>query len=101
MAQLNLEIVVLEGLVKEAIREGTGWDAHLERHDNIKTRLDELESQRAERNGRGKLLEVFIRNLERNKQSISEFSEKLWTVFVEHVVVGVDGGFTFTFKNGV
>ena len=87
--------------LKQAIRESTNWDAHLERHDVVKKRIEELEAQKAERTGRGKILEVFIRSLERNKQPISEFDVNLWAVFVDHVVVGVDGSFTFKFKDGI
>ena len=101
LAELNRELEVLEGLVKQAIRDGAEWDAHLQRHDSVKNRLDELEKQKAERIGRGKTLEVFIRNLERNKQPTSEFDVNLWLVFVDHVVVEVDGNFTFKFKNGI
>ena len=57
-------------------------------------------SQKAERLSRSKTIEVFINNLERSKQTITEFDESLWAAVVDCVLVEVDGKLTFTFKSG-
>jgi len=112
IAELEREIEVVEGLVKQAIysnsREAvdqTEWvernDGYLKRHTEATARLEELNQQKTERLGRSKTIEVFINNLERSKQAITEFDESLWAAVVDTVSVGEDGKLAFTFKNGV
>ncbi len=48
---------------------------------------------------RSKVIEIFIKNIE-NRNAINDWDEELWADTVESVTVGLDGKFTFKFKNG-
>jgi hypothetical protein len=111
MAELEREIEVVEGLVKQAIHSNARevidqaeWternEGFLNRHTEATSRLEELNRQKAERLGRSKTIEVFINNLECSKQVITDFDDNLWAAVVDYVSVGVDGKLTFIFKNG-
>ena len=92
---------VLDGLVRKAFQDNTDTTALLERHAEAVKRIDELEKYRAERISKSKAIGRFIRTMEKSEVSITTFDESVWTAVVDYAVVGVDGGITFRFKNGV
>ena len=111
IAELEQEVEVVEGLARQAIQSNarevvdqSEWTerngVYLRRHADATKRLEELDRQKAERLGRSKTIKVFIRSLEHGKQAITEFDESLWAAAIDCVVVGIDGGLTFRFKNG-
>jgi len=111
IAELTREIEVVEELARKAISKNarevidqSEWaergGAYLKRHTDITKRLDELKKQKAERLGRSKTIEIFIRDMERAKKAVTVFDESLWTAVIDCVVVGVNGEMTFRFKNG-
>ena len=111
IAELEREVEIVDGLAWQAIQtnareviDQSEWTerngVYLKRHAEATERLEELDKQKSERLGRSKTIEVFIRNLERSKQAVAEFDENLWAAVVDCVVVGVDDGLTFRFKNG-
>ena len=111
IAELEREVEVVEGLARQAIQtnareviDQSEWTerngVYLKRHADATKRLEELDRQRADRLARSKTIEVFIRNLEKTRQAISEFDEGLWAAVIDCVVVGVDDKLTFRFKNG-
>jgi len=111
IAELEHEVEVIEGLARQAIQtnareviDQSKWiernGVYLNRHAETTKRLEELDEQKAKRLGRSKTIAVFIRDLERSNQVITEFDEGLWAAVIDCVVVGVDGNLTFRFKNG-
>lgn len=111
IAELEREVEVVEGLAKQAIQSNarevidqSEWTErngiYLNRHAEATKRLEELDRQKADRLGRSQTISVFIRNLERSEQVLTEFDESLWAAVIDCVVVGVDGGLTFRFKDG-
>jgi DNA invertase Pin-like site-specific DNA recombinase len=111
ITELEGEIEVVEGLARQAIQSNARevidqsiWTerngVYLKRHADATMRLEELDQQRSDRIARTKTIELFIRNLEKTNQVISEFDESLWAAVVDCVVVGTDGSLTFKFKNG-
>ena len=112
LAEVRSEIEVVSELSRKAIYENartamsqSEWsernNSYLERHKQASQRLEELEAQKRERFGRGKVLESFIRDIQSRELAITEFDEKLWLAVVDHVVVGRDGSMTFKFRNGM
>ena len=111
IAELEREVEVVEGLARQAIQSNarevidqSEWTerngVYLNRHAEATKRLEELDGQKADRVGRSKTIEVFIRNLERTNNAVTEFDESLWSAVIDYVAVGTDGKLTFRFKNG-
>jgi hypothetical protein len=111
IAKLEREVETVEGLARQAIQQNAREvidqseltehnGLYLKRHAEATKWLSELDRQRAERLGRSKTLTVFIRNLEKNGQTIIVFDESLWAAVVDYVTVGADGGLAFRFRNG-
>jgi len=59
-----------------------------------------LEAQKRERLGKDKILEGFIREIQKRELAITEFDERLWLAVIDQVKVSRDGSITFKFKNG-
>jgi len=111
IAELEREVEMVEGLARQAIQtnareviDQSEWTErngiYLNRHAEATKRLEELDKQKADRVGRSKTIEVFILNLERTNNAVTEFDESLWAAVTDHVAVGTDGRLTFRFKNG-
>jgi DNA invertase Pin-like site-specific DNA recombinase len=111
IAELKCEIEVVEGLAQQAIRinareavDQSEWSErngkYLGRYAEATKRLKELDKLKAERLGKSKVLEVFIRDIGKQAAVITGWDEGLWVATVESVTVGVDGKLTFRFKNG-
>lgn len=65
------------------------------------TRLKGLQSQKATKLSRKKLLDGLVNVLEENGILIDKFDERLWRLMVEKATVGTDGKLTFTLRNGM
>jgi site-specific DNA recombinase len=112
LAELHREIEVVAELSRKAIYENarnavnqSEWSerntVYLERHRRATSSVDELEAAKRERVGRGKILDGFIRDIEKRPSVLAEFDEQLWLSVIDQVVVGRDGGMKFRVKNGV
>ena len=111
LAELFREIEVVTELSRKAIYENartavdqTEWaernNAYLERHREASERVDELETAKRERIGKGKILEGFIKDIENRPLAIDDFDEKLWLAVIDQMTVDRDGSMAFRFKNG-
>jgi len=111
LAELRREIVVVTELSRKAIYENARsavnqreWsernNGYLERHRKATERIDELETEKRERLGKGKVFEGFIRDIGSRPLALTEFDDKLWTAVIDRLTVGRDGTMTFRFKNG-
>ncbi len=112
VAEVRSELEVVSELSRKAIYENartalsqSEWSerngGYLERHRRATERVDELETMKRERLGKGKMLEGFIRDIEKRPDVLTEFDEALWLAVVDRVEVGRDGGMRFRFRNGV
>jgi DNA invertase Pin-like site-specific DNA recombinase len=111
IAELEQEVEVVEGLARQAIQtnareviDQSEWSErngkYLNRHAEATKQLEALDKLKAERLGKSKVLEVFIRDIKKQAAVITDWDESLWAATVESVTVGVDGKLTFKFKNG-
>jgi DNA invertase Pin-like site-specific DNA recombinase len=89
LAELRNEIDVVTELSRKAIYENartavnqTEWaernNAYLERHRKASERVDKLETAKRERLGKAKIIEGFIRDIEKRPLALTEFDDKLW-----------------------
>lgn len=108
---LERELELCENIAHQAIQinaretiDQSEWNqkngAYLTRHSTVRERLEELNKQKATLVGKSKTLEIFIRDIEKSEQAITDWDENLWLATVQSVTVGLDGGLKFTFKNG-
>lgn len=106
------ELEVVAELSRKAIYENartalsqSEWSerngGYLERHRQASQRAEELEAQKRERLGKGKILEGFIRDIQSRPLAVTEFDEELWLAVVDKAMVKRDGSMSFRFKNGV
>lgn len=72
-----------------------------ERYDNAKARFDEVAEQIADKNARKETVELFIKNLKKQTEPITEFDECLWLSMVDFVTVNSKEDIQVTFKNGI
>ena len=61
---------------------------------------DRLKGIRAERERQDQAMALFIRTLKKQPEVLDAWSDTIWTVMVERVLVHKDGGLTFGFYNG-
>ena len=105
------ELEVVAELSRKAIYENartalsqSEWsernNGYLERHRQASQRAEELEAQKRERLGKGKILEGFIRDIRSRELAVTEFDEELWLAVVDKAMVNRDGAMSFRFKNG-
>lgn len=73
----------------------------VDRYDNAKARLDEINNQIADKNTRKEAIELFMRNLKKQSEPITAFDESLWLSMVDYATVNSKEDIQVTFKNGV
>jgi hypothetical protein len=111
LTELQREVEVVSELSRKAIYENartavnqTEWakrnNAYLERHRKASERVYELEVAKRERIGKAKIIESFIRDIEKRPLAITEFDDKLWLAVVDTATVSRDGTMAFKFRNG-
>jgi len=75
-------------------------DKYIERHRKALNRLESLEEQKRQRQGKRQIINGFIKGLQEQKDFLMEFDESLWNALVEKVLVSTDGTCTFCLKDG-
>ena len=109
--QQHEETQVVAELVKAAAQENASTaqsqDAYLQKYEALTKRyetaaaeLERLKGIRAERERQDQAMALFIRTLKRQPEVLDMWSDTIWTVMVERVLVHKDGGLTFRFYNG-
>ncbi|MCL2508106.1 MAG: recombinase family protein [Oscillospiraceae bacterium] len=111
IAELEREAEVAAELSRKAIYENARTaqnqeefnernNGYLNRQRATMERIESLEVEKRRRQHKGRILETFIRNLEKSPEALTEFDEKLWTVSVDRVTVTTDGRLIFRFLDG-
>lgn len=72
----------------------------VKRYDSIKSKIDELNTTIADKKARKAELELFMKNLKKQENVITEFDEWLWLAMVECVTVYAKEDVRVEFKNG-
>ena len=85
----------------ESLMHSKRYNGLVERYEKAKARFDEVTETIAQRSAKGERLAGFIRTLEAQGEPVAEFDERLWGAMVEYVTVGVDGGLTVVFRDGM
>ena len=62
--------------------------------------MDQLKEIRTMRERQDQAMALFIRTLKKQPGGLDTWSDTIWTVMVERVLVHKDGGLSFGFYNG-
>ena len=106
IAETEREIEVLEALARRSILTEASetspdkGNPYLQKLDKARKHQAELEESKWEKQNKNRLLDNFIRNIERSGKSISDFDDRLWAAAVDKVTVQPDGTLVFRFKDG-
>lgn len=73
----------------------------VEKYDSIKAKVDELIATIADKKARKAELELFMKNLKKQENVITEFDEGLWFATVERMTVYGKDDVRVEFKNGI
>lgn len=110
--ELENEMNVAAELMQESINENARkaqnqteynkrYNGLVERYDNAKARFDEISHKIADKNARKESVELFVKNLKKQTEPITEFDECLWLSMMEYVTVNSKDDIQVTFKNGI
>lgn len=77
------------------------YDSLVERYENAKQHLKEINSQIADRCTKRENIEVFMQTLQKQKKLLTKFDENLWNATVDCLIVHSAAEFIFRFKDGM
>jgi regulator of replication initiation timing len=110
-ATLNDEIEVLEGMAKKCIEENATtaieqsayqerFNALLARDNAAKERLKEIEEKKLDRTAKRGAISAILQMLKKHDDIVTEFSDELWYMTVEKMLVQKDGRIDVHFRDG-
>jgi len=108
---LQEELNVAAELIHQCIHENahvaldqgeyqTRYDALAERFDKTKERLEEVGNAITERQAKREKIEMFLSELKKHDEVVTQFDENLWYSLVDHATVFNKEDVRFTFKDG-
>ena len=71
------------------------------RYQELQAKVDTLEAEKRNRQGRIKRFEVFIQALKKQQGDLSDFDDDTWLAVIETVLVRPDRKLVFRFANGM
>lgn len=71
------------------------------RHEKLKTKLEELLSERLKKESLEIKMRAFLKTLNRSKNEIDKWDERIWMLMVESGTVHRNKNITFKFNNGL
>lgn len=110
-SRLQEEVNVVAELIQQCVRENahvaldqeeyqTRYRGLGERFDGTKARLDEVERGIKEKQAQKEKIELFLEELKRQEDVVTEFDENQWYSLVDFVTVFNKEDIRFTFKDG-
>ena len=112
LSRLGDELEVVTGLTQKWVEENartaqnqddfmTRYREYDTRHQELQSKIDSLEEEKRNRQGRIKRFEVFIQALKKQHGELTVFDEDTWLAVIETVLVKPDGKLVFKFANGM
>ena len=109
---LGDELEVVAGLTQKWVDENartaqdqddfmTKYREYDARYQELQAKVDTLEAEKRNRQGRIKRFEVFIQALKKQQGELSDFDDDTWLAVIETVLVRPDGKLVFRFANGL
>ena len=75
-------------------------DELVTKYNDVSNRITELKAEKEARKKQHTVLTAFVDKMERQHETLTEFSENLWLAVVEKATVYADGRLVFTLMNG-
>lgn len=105
------ESEVVAGLIQKAVEENARkamdqgefnkrYTSLCERYEGARNRLVEIDDIRLERGAKRTKIALFLEELEKHEDLVTEFDEELWYTTVDFVTVYEDKRMVFTFRDG-
>ena len=112
LSRLGDELDVVVGLTQRWVDENartaqdqddfmTKYREYDARYQELQAKVDALEVEKRNRQGRVKRFEVFIQALKKQQGELSDFDDDTWLAVIETVLVRPDGKLVFRFANGL
>lgn len=112
LSRLGDELDVVVGLTQKWVDENartaqdqddfmTKYREYDARYQELQAKVDALEVEKRNRQGRVKRFEVFIQALKKQQGELSDFDDDTWLAVIETVLVRPDGKLVFRFANGL
>ena len=112
LERLGDELEVVAGLTQKWVDENartaqdqddfmTKYREYDARYQELQAKVDALEVEKRNRQGRVKRFEVFIQALKKQQGELSDFDDDTWLAVIETVLVRPDGKLVFRFANGL
>lgn len=110
--QVKDEMVIVTELVSKLIQENAKTNMSLEeynlkyanlveRYNKLQKKQDSILDQMNKRRSQEVKMKVFVNNLEKINDKVSEWNENIWNLVVEHATVHRDSNMTFKFISGL
>ena len=111
LERLGDELEVVAGLTQKWVDENartaqdqddfmTKYREYDARYQELQAKVDTLEVEKQNRQGRVKRFEVFIHALKKQHSELTQFDDGTWLAVIETVLVRPDGKLVFRFANG-
>jgi len=109
--RLQGELELVDELIQRAIEENARvaqdqqaykrhFDELIEKQENLKNQLDDIDGQISSRVSRCAAMRQFISTLKKQEGLASEFDPTLWGILLDHVTIHSKDDVRFTFKDG-
>ena len=106
------ELDVIVGLIEKCVNENASvaleQDAYNARYNSLVEKYkaaeevyNKLLSEKERRISKAEEIRIYMKNLEKAENPISEFDEKLWLMMTLHAIAKSDGTVTFVFRDGM
>lgn len=111
-AELQNEIEIVTEMIQQCINENAKvalnqeeyqkrYDGLVQRFNATKTNLETVSAALNDKVTRRKTMEIFLRDLKKQEQLLTDFDPLLWRSLVEYVTVFKENKVDVTFKNGI
>lgn len=109
--RLNEECSITAELIRKCIDENAHvsvkpevyeekYRSLLERYEAAKEQLDKLENELTERKSKKQKIDIFLKELSKKKELLTEFDEGLWSIMVDTMTVYSKERVVFKFRDG-
>ena len=111
LEKLNMEIEVVNGLIRKSIAENAmtalnqedynkRYKEYADRYDKLKARIDALTGKKEKRRQQFEAIGAFILEVKESGKPPIEFDQKLWIASVDYATIYRDGRIVFRFVTG-
>lgn len=110
-AELETEMELVSDMVDDYITRNSrvaidqeeyqaNYDSLVDRYNQAHSKYSEITGQLDEKNSHRILTNLYIENLKKQPEQVTEFTPELWFTLIDHATVQTNGQIKFTFQDG-